>query len=144
MKLTIKDNMGKSAGELEVKFPLVEDGKGTQAVHDAVVGYQAAQRMGTASTKTMGEVAGSRAGLSEIPFGLLGSAGEYGIHRCLAGGDDPFVKGEGTQKAQTEARKSTKSPNFFVPFCDLHCAFCGSFPFSGAKQVRPIRRALFC
>src|SRR5436853_1727670 len=59
MKLTIKDNMGKSAGELEVKFPLVEDGKGTQAVHDAVVGYQAAQRMGTASTKTMGEVAGS-------------------------------------------------------------------------------------
>src|SRR6059058_2078702 len=59
MKLTIKDNTGKSAGELEVKFPLVEDGKGTQAVHDAVVGYQAAQRMGTASTKTMGEVAGS-------------------------------------------------------------------------------------
>jgi large subunit ribosomal protein L4 len=59
MKLTIKDNTGKSAGELEVKFPLVEDGKGTQAVHDVVVAYQAAQRMGTASTKTMGEVAGS-------------------------------------------------------------------------------------
>ena len=36
MKLTIKDNTGKSAGELEVKFPLVEDGKGTQAVHDVV------------------------------------------------------------------------------------------------------------
>src|SRR5262249_20842295 len=45
--------------ELEVKFPLVENGKGTQAVHDVVVAYQAAQRMGTASTKTMGEVAGS-------------------------------------------------------------------------------------
>src|SRR5437763_7449342 len=59
MKLTIKDNTGKSAGELEVKFPLVEGGRGTQAVHDAVVAYQAAQRMGTASTKTMGEVAGS-------------------------------------------------------------------------------------
>lgn len=59
MKLTIKDNNGKSAGELEVKFPLVEDGRGTQAVHDVVVAYQAAQRMGTASTKTMGEVAGS-------------------------------------------------------------------------------------
>jgi len=59
MKLTIKDNDGKSAGELEVKFPLVEDGRGTQAVHDVVVAYQAAQRMGTASTKTMGEVAGS-------------------------------------------------------------------------------------
>ncbi|HLH55794.1 MAG TPA: 50S ribosomal protein L4 [Verrucomicrobiae bacterium] len=59
MKLTIKDNNGQSAGELEVQFPLVEDGRGTQAVHDVVVAYQAAQRMGTASTKTMGEVAGS-------------------------------------------------------------------------------------
>ena len=59
MKLTIKDNNGNSAGELEVKFPLMEDGKGTQAVHDVVVAHQAAQRMGTACTKTMGEVAGS-------------------------------------------------------------------------------------
>ena len=59
MKLTIKDTNGKSAGELEVKFPLIEDGKGTQAVHDVVVAHQAAQRMGTACTKTMGEVAGS-------------------------------------------------------------------------------------
>lgn len=59
MKLTIKDNNGQSAGELEVKFPLVEDGRGTQAVHDVVVAYQASQRMGTACTKTMGEVAGS-------------------------------------------------------------------------------------
>jgi large subunit ribosomal protein L4 len=59
MKLTIKDTKGNSQGELEVKFPLVEDGKGTQAVHDVVVAYRAAQRMGTASTKTMGEVAGT-------------------------------------------------------------------------------------
>src|SRR5215510_8762528 len=59
MKLKIKDTKGKDQGELEVKFPLVEGGKGTQAVHDTVVAYQAAQRMGTASTKTMGEVAGS-------------------------------------------------------------------------------------
>src|SRR5437899_4168197 len=59
MKLTIKDNNGNSAGELEVQFPLIEDGRGTQAVHDVVVAYQAAQRMGTACTKTMGEVAGS-------------------------------------------------------------------------------------
>src|SRR5437773_1248529 len=59
MKLAIKDLQGKNQGELEVKFPLIEDGKGTQAVHDAVVAYQAAQRMGTACTKTMGEVAGS-------------------------------------------------------------------------------------
>src|SRR5512143_3189001 len=59
MKLTIKDINGKDQGELEVKFPLVEDGRGTQAVHDTVVAYQAAQRMGTACTKTMGEVAGT-------------------------------------------------------------------------------------
>lgn len=59
MKLTIKDSQGKSQGELEVGFPLIENGKGTQAVHDVVVAYQAAQRSGTACTKTMGEVAGS-------------------------------------------------------------------------------------
>jgi len=59
MKLVIKDTKGKEQGELEVKFPLIEDGKGTQAVHDAVVAYQAAQRMGTACTKNVGEVAGT-------------------------------------------------------------------------------------
>jgi large subunit ribosomal protein L4 len=59
MKITIKDIKGNSQGEFEVKFPLVEEGKGDQAVHDVVVAYQAAQRMGTACTKTMGEVAGS-------------------------------------------------------------------------------------
>ncbi|MFO1477708.1 MAG: 50S ribosomal protein L4 [Verrucomicrobiota bacterium] len=59
MKIAIKDIKGNSQGELDVKFPVIEDGKGTQAVHDAVVAYQAAQRMGTACTKTMGEVAGS-------------------------------------------------------------------------------------
>src|SRR5947207_956381 len=59
MKISIKDIKGKSQGELEVKFPLVEDGKGTQAVHDTVVAHQAGQRMGTACTKNVGEVAGT-------------------------------------------------------------------------------------
>lgn len=59
MKLTIKDFQGNDAGEWEIRFPVIENGKGTQAVHDAVVAYQAAQRSGTACTKTMGEVAGS-------------------------------------------------------------------------------------
>src|SRR5216684_4232303 len=59
MTLSIKDTKGNSTGELEVKFPLIEDGKGTQAVHDVVVAYQAAQRMGTACTKNVGEVAGT-------------------------------------------------------------------------------------
>jgi len=59
MKLSVKNSQGKAAGELEVKFELVEGGKGTQAVHDTVVAYRAAQRMGTACTKTAGEVAGT-------------------------------------------------------------------------------------
>jgi len=59
MKIAIKNIEGKKAGELEVKFPLIEDGKGTQAVHDVVVAYQAAQRSGTACTKNVGEVSGS-------------------------------------------------------------------------------------
>jgi len=59
MKLTIKDIKGNNQGELEVKFPIIEDGKGTQAVHDAVVAYRAAQRSGTACTKNVGEVAGT-------------------------------------------------------------------------------------
>ncbi|PYM14786.1 MAG: 50S ribosomal protein L4 [Verrucomicrobia bacterium] len=59
MKLTVKNIAGRDQGELEVKFSLIEDGKGTQAVHDSVVAYLANQRMGTACTKTMGEVAGT-------------------------------------------------------------------------------------
>jgi len=59
MKIAIKNLEGKDQGELEVKFPLVEDGRGTQAVHDVVVAYRAAQRSGTACTKNVGEVAGS-------------------------------------------------------------------------------------
>lgn len=59
MKLSIKDTKGNSAGELEVKFEVIANGRGTQAVHDTVVAYLAAQRQGNASTKTMGEVNGS-------------------------------------------------------------------------------------
>src|SRR6266545_7619808 len=59
MKLAVKDIKGKDQGELEVKFALVEGGKGTQAVHDAVVAYLANRRMGTACTKNVGEVAGT-------------------------------------------------------------------------------------
>jgi len=59
MKLSIKDLNGNQQGELEVKFSLVEGGRGTQAVHDTVTAYRANQRMGTACTKTVGEVSGS-------------------------------------------------------------------------------------
>src|SRR6266581_3726406 len=59
MKLPVKDINGKDHGEFEVKLPLVEGGLGTQAVHDVIVAFQANQRMGTACTKTAGEVAGT-------------------------------------------------------------------------------------
>jgi large subunit ribosomal protein L4 len=59
MKLAVKDIKGQSQGELEVNFALIENGKGTQAVHDAVVAYLANRRMGTACTKNVGEVAGT-------------------------------------------------------------------------------------
>ena len=59
MKIAIKNIAGKDSGELEVKFEMIENGKGSQAVHDAVVAYNAAQRSGTACTKTAGEVQGS-------------------------------------------------------------------------------------
>lgn len=59
MKLPILDNKGASQGEVEVGFELIENGRGTQAVHDAVVAYNAAQRSGTACAKRVGEVAGT-------------------------------------------------------------------------------------
>jgi large subunit ribosomal protein L4 len=59
MKLTIKNTQGGNAGELNLGFEPVEAEKGSQAVHDVVVAYMAAQRSGTACTKTMGDVAGS-------------------------------------------------------------------------------------
>jgi large subunit ribosomal protein L4 len=59
MKLKIQDIKGNSQGELEVNFALIENGRGTQAVHDTVVAYNAGQRSGTACTKNVGEVAGT-------------------------------------------------------------------------------------
>jgi len=59
MKVSVKDITGKDTGELQVKFDVIENAIGTQAVHDYVTAYRAAQRLGTHCTKTMGEVAGS-------------------------------------------------------------------------------------
>src|SRR6266702_4940312 len=59
MKLPVKNIRGQDQGEVQVSFPLVEGGRGTQAVHDTIVAYRAAQRMGTACTKNVGEVAGT-------------------------------------------------------------------------------------
>ena len=59
MKISVKNFQGENQGEHEVKFALIENARGTQAVHDTVVAYRAAQRMGTACTKNVGEVSGS-------------------------------------------------------------------------------------
>ena len=61
MKVPIKDTNGADKGEQEAKFTPVDDDKGNQAVHEAVVAYNAAQRSGNACTKTVGEVAGTGA-----------------------------------------------------------------------------------
>ena len=61
MKVAIKDASGADQGELKAKFTPVDDDKGRQAVHEAVVAYNAAQRSGNACTKTVAEVAGTGA-----------------------------------------------------------------------------------
>lgn len=81
MNIQVRDLSGKEQGEMVVPFAVIENGKGTQAVHDVVTAYRAAQRSGTACTKTIGEVAGSgskpwrqkgtgraRAGLRQSPI----------------------------------------------------------------------------
>lgn len=45
----------------EANLPVIEDGRGTQAVHDVIVAMRAARRSGTASTKTKATVSGSGA-----------------------------------------------------------------------------------
>jgi len=60
-KLSIVGADGKAQGECEIADELLETRKGTQALHESVVAYMAAQRRGTASTKSKGEVAGSNA-----------------------------------------------------------------------------------
>lgn len=59
MKISVKDLKGNDQGELEVKFAVIENGRGTQAVHDTVVAHMANRRSGTACTKTMGDVNGT-------------------------------------------------------------------------------------
>ncbi len=44
------------AAAKEAKIDMIEDGRGTQAMHDAVVAIRAARRSGSANTKTKAEV----------------------------------------------------------------------------------------
>lgn len=58
-KLPVRDMKGKQVGEFDLADDLLVFDKGLQAMHDAVVAYQAHQRAGSASTLTKAEVAGS-------------------------------------------------------------------------------------
>jgi large subunit ribosomal protein L4 len=57
--LSVFNTAGQSVGELEIKSDWLEREKGEQAVHDVVVAHLAAQRSGTASTKTRGQIRAS-------------------------------------------------------------------------------------
>jgi len=83
----VYDRSGAEAGAIECPDALLELSRGAQAVHDAVTAYRAAQRAGTASTLSKGEVAGSnrkpwrqkgtgraRAGLRQSPVWRGGAA----------------------------------------------------------------------
>ncbi|MBN2684278.1 MAG: 50S ribosomal protein L4 [Pontiellaceae bacterium] len=58
-KVPLKNIKGESVGDYEVADGLLVLDKGDQAVHQAVVTYQANQRTGTASTLSKSEVNGS-------------------------------------------------------------------------------------
>jgi large subunit ribosomal protein L4 len=57
-KLNLYTAQGEKAGEVEVADAVLVTDRGEQAVHDAVVAYQANQRAGTHKTKKRGEVSG--------------------------------------------------------------------------------------
>ena len=60
MKLPVITFAGAAQGEIEVADDvLIQNGKGSQALHDTVVAYLGNQRLGTAKVKQMGEVHGT-------------------------------------------------------------------------------------
>ncbi len=60
-KLPLKSSNGDNVGEYEFADSLLVLDKGDQAVHEAVVAYNAHQRAGTASTKSKANVSGTGA-----------------------------------------------------------------------------------
>jgi large subunit ribosomal protein L4 len=60
MKISVINTAGAAKGEIEIADELlIKNGRGTQAVHDAVVAYGANQRLGTSKVKQISEVHGS-------------------------------------------------------------------------------------
>jgi large subunit ribosomal protein L4 len=60
-KLNTVNSAGKTTGSYEIDSAWLEEVKGEQAVHDAVVAFLAKNRAGTAATKTKGMVRGGGA-----------------------------------------------------------------------------------
>ena len=60
MKFKLFNSDGSKSGETDVKeFPVLEEGKGVDALRQYVLAYRANARQGNASTKTRDEVSGS-------------------------------------------------------------------------------------
>ncbi|MCG3149883.1 MAG: 50S ribosomal protein L4 [Verrucomicrobiae bacterium] len=60
MKISVITTAGTAKGEVEIADELlIKNGKGSQAVHDAVTAYRANQRQGTSKVKQIGDVHGS-------------------------------------------------------------------------------------
>lgn len=59
MNIQISDLQGNKVTERPVRFEIIENARGTQAVKDTVVAHLAARRQGTRSAKTAGEVSGT-------------------------------------------------------------------------------------
>jgi large subunit ribosomal protein L4 len=90
--LEVRNSEGQAAGTVEIQDDLLVLDKGEQAVHEVVVATMAAQRAGTASTLSKGQVAGSnrkpwrqkgtgraRAGFRQSPI-WRGGAVAFGPH----------------------------------------------------------------
>jgi ribosomal protein L4 len=73
----------------EARIDIITNGKGTQAVHDAVVAMRANRRSGTASTKTKATVSGSgkkpykQKGTGRARAGYLSSPVRVGRTRAI-------------------------------------------------------------
>lgn len=112
MKLPLKDLHGQVTGEIDLGFPILEEDRGTQAVHDVVVAHLAARRRGTACTKTRGEVAGS----GKKPWRQKGTG------RARAGSiRSPLWRGGGVVFGP-KPRDYTKKVNHKVKQLALHAA----------------------
>ncbi|MCB1125565.1 MAG: 50S ribosomal protein L4 [Verrucomicrobiae bacterium] len=106
MKLTLRDQSGGNAGEVETGFDLVEGTRGQQAVHDVVVAYQAGQRSGTASAKTRSELSGS----SKKPWRQKGTGrARAGTHKSPLWDGGAVVHGPRPRDFSKKVNKKTRN-----------------------------------